>query len=118
MHSGAVVSHSVAGGPSLHLGKATGCGKYNHHVHIAVHHIYSPSFKNSIVINGIDSPQFIFYFSEDSYTCRDPVSVTENYLVHEEIAVSGPKSPGIMISKADIKVNESVQSEFQSDSWH
>lgn len=113
MHRGAVVSHCVAGGPSLHLGEATGCVKHSHCLHKAAHNRQSASFKNSVVINGPGSPQFIFYFSENSYPCRKPVSVIRNYLVHEEIAVSGPKSPGTMISKADTREVKS-SSEGQS----
>lgn len=75
----------------------------SYHLHKGVHNIYSASFKNSVVINGPSSPQSIFYFSENSYPCRKPLFVVENYLVHAEIAVSGPKSPGIMISKADTR---------------
>lgn len=62
MHRGAVVPHCVAGGPSLHLGEVTGCVKHSHHMHKPVHNILSASLKNSIVINGPSSPQFIFIF--------------------------------------------------------
>lgn len=67
-----------------------------------------PFKKNSIVINGSNSLKFTFYYSENSFPFRKPASIIENYLVHERLAVSDPTSPGVIISKADIREVESA----------
>lgn len=98
--------HNVCWGLLIAHGnlRATGARYIIYRVHL---------LKNYPVINGPSSPQFIFYFSENCYPCRKPISVIENYLVHEEIAVSCPKSPGIIISKADTREVKSA-SEWES----
>lgn len=44
-----------------------------------------------------------------------PISITENYLVHERLAVPDPTSPGVTISKADIQEVKSASERLESE---